>query len=167
MAIAKKDKNNVVVIKYEPKKNTSTRVARVHRRGIFSDTVETLDENKNKTFVKTVNIDSKKNWGVFIKILGFLVILLLAVYVIQSAQGTATPKTFTSFLEYFTTNTPDIQIPFITVPSLQIADWGVFNAIREFVLLNIKLFNVLIFVVNGLINLVSYIALVFQWIFTV
>lgn len=124
------------------------------------------DERSLSSAAKSVNVDHKKSWGAFIKILGFLVVLMLAVYIIQSAQGTATPKTFTSFLEYFTTNTSDIQIPFITVPSLQIADWGVFNAIREFILLQIKLFNVLIFVVNGVINLVSYITFVFQWIFT-
>lgn len=166
MAKGYKDKNNVVVIKYEPKRNTERVVKRDIHKGFFKTTDISIDENNNKVSTTTRTFSSASAGNFILKIIGFIIILLLSVYVINVARGGATPKTFTSFLEMIT-NSPTVEVPFLNLPSTALGDWGAFNFLRSFIMLMIQSVNIFIFLLNGIINFVQYVVYFAQWIFTV
>lgn len=90
-------------------------------------------------------------------VFGLLIILCIASFILQQQSNpNATPLTFTALLKSLE-NVPSVSIPFINVGMIQLGDWGLFNFLRDFIKLLIQIPNVLIFLINGVMNLVSYV----------
>ncbi|MBQ8429137.1 MAG: hypothetical protein IJX30_03465 [Clostridia bacterium] len=98
-----------------------------------------------------------------VKILGVVVLLLIIANLIGLfTSDQVYIKTFSAFLEYLS-DFPSISLGW-EIPSLSV-DWtGILEPIADFINLNIKILNFLIFIVEGLVNLCVGVLYIFRWI---
>lgn len=106
------------------------------------------------------------NHHALMSILGIVFLILLLAVLIRRFKGVGSYPTFTGFLEYFTSIQPP-EIPFTSLTVTDLGDWGWFNFFREFVMSFMSILDVLIFFVNGLLSVITYVALFFTWLFVV
>lgn len=97
-------------------------------------------------------------------LLSLVVCVLLVAMLIRKFTGNNTVPTFTSFLE-FLTNIDTPTIPFLNVTPVSLGDWGVFNFLRDFIIIFVDLGNVILFLVNGMWIIINYVFVFFRWLF--
>lgn len=96
-------------------------------------------------------------------ILSFIVLALIAVYIVRYSDGGFTVPTFSSLLEMLS-NVPDISISLETIVPISL-DWGVFNFLRDFFNVFVKLFNLVLWIADNLLICLEYIFYFLRWIF--
>lgn len=91
--------------------------------------------------------------------------ILLVFLLFRKFMGNSNIPTFSSFLEMLTTvKTPEV--PFVSFSFTSItASWGVFDFLKDFLNLFVDAFNVILFLINGLISLASYVMFFCRWLF--
>lgn len=130
---------------------------------------KTLKANKFDLKVSKMNLRKEKRAlrservGQAVSIFGIITAILLIVAVFRMLNGSSIP-TFESFLDMLI-NLETVDIGFINNSVIVLEDWGFWNFIRNFLAFFIDIFNVIIFVFNGLINLVIYAYSILRWIF--
>ena len=92
------------------------------------------------------------------------ILLIIAVFRITYNPVSNNVPSLTNLLDYLTTINP-VDIGFINDSVIVLGDWGIFNFLRDFVSFFIQIINVIIFIFNGLINIVLYAYSVLRWIF--
>lgn len=130
----------------------------------FSDKTEQSFEN-----IIPKNIDYETEYhviytGALTRILGIIIVLMLLATLIRKLNGSDVTPTFTSFLELFS-NVPEVAIPFQDFSAVNFGDWGVFNFLRDFISMLAEIVNVLIFLFNGIISVITYVVYFFRWLF--
>ena len=100
------------------------------------------------------------------KIIGIVFFILLTALLLRKLFGGAdySLPTFSSLFEKLSTADKS-SIPFIDSVYVVLGDWGVFNFLKSFVSFFIDIFNVLIFVFNGLLSVIKYITWFITWLF--
>lgn len=98
------------------------------------------------------------------RILSLVFLILLAVMIFRKFTGNNNIPTFTSFLEMLT-NIETPTIPFVNYSFTSLGDWGVFNWLRDFLNVFVDLFNVILFLVNGIISLFQYVTNFIMWLY--
>lgn len=127
-------------------------------------------QQKNKQ--RAINRDNFSSVGSVIKIV-FLFIILA--YVLSLVRGNAHLPTFTSLLEYLSTSFETIPtVPFtnfnLTNMSPWVVDLGVLGTLSftwlqyPFIVI-MRIVDVLIFLINGIISVINFIITLFSWLF--
>lgn len=98
------------------------------------------------------------------RILSLVFLILLAVMIFRKFTGNNNTPTFTSFLDMLT-NIETPTIPFVNYSFTTLGDWGVFNWLRDFLNVFVDLFNVILFLVNGIISLFQYVTNFILWLY--
>lgn len=142
-------------------KNSNNEVKGNKLPSSFDKTATTSIEGKQEKEPKNSHFSPK----VSISLLSLIFMVLVVVMLFRKFTGNNTIPTFTSFLEMLTSiKTPTIpfsDFSFTTIAS----DWGIFNGFKSFLNMFVSLFNVLIFLANGLMTLGSYIYFFVRWLF--
>lgn len=123
---------------------------------------------KDKSALKSAKRNLKKDFGSrSSQILGIILVIMLIAVAIRFAMGSESIPTFTGFLETLT-SAPEINIPFLTqTTGIIMADWGIFNFIRDFINTLMQIVDVLIFFFNGILSVLTYVVYFFRWLFIV
>lgn len=101
----------------------------------------------------------------FTRIFGIILCFMLIIMIIRITQGNQ-PPTFTGLLEKLST-APVPTIPFINSSSITIGNGGaLFGWLTDFLRLFVDMFNVSIFLINGLMSILTYVLWLLQWIFS-
>lgn len=98
------------------------------------------------------------------RILSLIFCILLIVMIFRKFTGNNNTPTFTSFLDMLT-NVKTPSIPFVNFSFTVLGDWGVFNFLRDFLNVFVDLFNVILFLVNGIISLFQYVTSFITWLY--
>lgn len=106
------------------------------------------------------------NINMFSKIGSLVIGILLLALLIRYTQNQFEPilPTFTSLLEKFSSSEV-ASVPFLNTNSIFISDWGVLEFLKVLFEGLLSLINVLLFFVNGIISVISYIVWFMQWLF--
>ena len=99
-----------------------------------------------------------------IKIFGIAFSVIVLCLILRRLSGLEDMPTFAGFLEMIT-NVPEVAIPFQVFNQTTLGDWGVFNFLRDFISILLQLVNVAIFLVNGVVSVITYVVYFFQWLF--
>lgn len=96
---------------------------------------------------------------------GILFVLLIALLIRMVGMYTTAP-TFTGLLETLQ-SVPEIKIPFLsTVTSNTLnSSWAILDGFRVFLRTILDLVDVAIFMVNGILSLITYIVYFMRWLF--
>lgn len=97
-------------------------------------------------------------------ILGLIFVVLILAVLIRRFNNSEDIPTFTSLLE-FLSNIKSFEIPFTHFELFNLPDWGIFNFLRDFIMVIGQIVNVGIFICNGIIALIQYIVVFCQWLF--
>ena len=98
------------------------------------------------------------------RILSLVFSILLLVMIFRKFTGNSNTPTFTSFLDMLT-NVKTPSIPFVNYSFSALGDWGVFNFLRDFLNVFVDLFNVILFLVNGIMSLFQYVVSFLGWLY--
>lgn len=124
---------------------------------------------KNNSVDDGVTVESSKpvNAGsMILKVLGIILSLLIIVSVARILNGNGVIPSFYSLL-LKATEISSAPIPFLSITSTMLGDWGVFNFLREFLSVLLGSVDIIIFLLNGLITLANYVIIVVSWVFGV
>lgn len=108
---------------------------------------------------------NKKAFKVVMSLFSLILMVLIVAMLFRKFVGSKSIPTFTSFLELLTTvKTPSI--PFSDFSFTAIAsDGGIFDFLKNFLNMFVALFNVIVFLANGLMSLGSYVYFFVRWLF--
>ena len=99
------------------------------------------------------------------KLLGIVLVLCIVSMIIQRFQGGDGIPSFQSLFNFLSGWDPPAQIPFLSFNSFTSQDWGFFNFIKDLFVMLAQVLNVLVFFFNGVVTVVSYIVVLFHWLF--
>ena len=100
-----------------------------------------------------------------LSLLSLVVCVLLVAMLIRKFTGNNTVPSFTSLLE-FLSSVKAPTIPFLKGFSLSPLDeWAIMDGLRVFLNSFVDLFNVVIFIFNGILSVITYVVIFFQWLF--
>lgn len=99
-------------------------------------------------------------------ILGIVFLLIFGAVLIRRFSDNDTIPTFESLLSFLTT-IKSFKIPFVDFATVGFfaSDWGLLNVLRDFFAGFSNLFNVIIFLLNGIIILCQYTVIFLRWFF--
>lgn len=114
--------------------------------------------------------------------LKLIILFPLLLSLISILQGTPRIPTFTSLLEGLSEFDVIPTLPFLNFTTYDLGSWTIsigsseglfgaqitllsFNWLRDFVYYILQVFNVLVFIVNGLVNVVNFVIFFAKWIF--
>lgn len=122
-----------------------------------------IEENsvQHKTFIRS----SGRADFTICKLLGFVLLLCLVSMLIQRFQGGDGIPSFQSLFNFLSGWKPPLQIPFLSFNSFTSEDWGILNFIKDLFVMLAQVLNVLVFFFNGLVTVISYVVVFFQWLF--
>lgn len=122
------------------------------------------EERRNRTSLARENrLNRRELVSTGKSFVAILLAVLLLVLLIRVMNGSSIP-TFTSFLELLS-SAPTVKVPFLSTVGTALGDWGVFNFLRDFIAFFNNIVNVLVFLFNGLANLVVYVVWFVRWLF--
>ncbi len=124
---------------------------------------EDFPDSRNRSYERRGEFE-KKSSGVPLGIFSLVVCVFLVAVLIRKFTGNNIIPTFTSFLE-FLTNIETPTIPFLNVTPVSLGDWGVFNFLRDFIIIFVDLGNVILFFINGIWIVINYVLVFFRWLF--
>lgn len=99
------------------------------------------------------------------KLLCIVLLLCIASMLIQRFQGGDGIPSFQSLFNFLSGWNPPLQIPFLSFNSFTSEDWGFLNFIKDLFVMLAQVLNVLVFFFNGLVTVISYVVVFFQWLF--
>lgn len=126
-----------------------------------------IDNQYNKVRYKQKSrFIRRENASFIFRILAIVLGVLLFATIIRYSQSPSDPviPTFTGLFQKLTETEP-MNVPFIDLGSIDLGDWGSFNFLRDFLMTLMSIVNVLIFFINGIINCITYIVWVLDWLF--
>lgn len=128
---------------------------------------ETLQKGIEESSVqhKTVIRSSGLADSTICKLLGIVLSLCIASMLIQRFQGGNGIPSFQSLFNFLSSWNPPAQLPFLSFNSFTSQDWGILNFIKDLFVMLAQVLNVLVFFFNGLVTVVSYVVVLFQWLF--
>ena len=168
--IYKKYKSPDMAVSYRGKKfyESPSAVKKVRKK--YNSPSANIVEKKVPISSRWNKLRSSTQTGVGITSLVFTILfaILLVCNLVRFSLGAENYPTLATFLEYLT-EAPEVQIPYVNFD-----EWGIFKdewAILDFLrgLLNFALqsFNVVLFFINGLVSVVTYVVYLFRWLFVV
>ena len=109
---------------------------------------------------------TKKTFNKGLGIIGYVFLLLLIATLIRVMVGSQSMPTFTGFLETLST-APTVEIPFISfdITNFLGGEWVILDELRRALAFLLSTFNVVIFFVNGIVSVITYITFLFRWLF--
>lgn len=153
--------------------NTSTKISRakVFNKNFASGNKSSSGKFKNVsrnsfagTSVDNVAV-SASGIGIAVKLFGIILLLCIVSMLIQRFQGGEGIPSFQSLFNFLSGWNPPLQIPFLTFNSFTSQDWGILNFIKDLFVMLAQVLNVLVFFFNGLVTVISYVVVFFQWLF--
>lgn len=153
--------------------NTSTKISRakVVNKNFASGLKVSSGKFKNVsrnslagTSVDNVGV-SASGVGLAVKIVGIILLLCIVSMLIQRFQGGDGIPSFQSLFNFLSGWNPPFQIPFLSFNSFTSQDWGILNFIKDFFVMLAQVLNVLVFFFNGVVTVISYVVVFFQWLF--
>lgn len=150
-------------------------IKKKHSREVYSRARDIQRYRKKVEFEQRVTEYNKQNKersqavqyysSAFTKVLGVVFCIMLIIMIIRITQGNQ-PPTFTGLLEKLST-APVPTIPFINSSSITIGNGGtLFGWLTDFLRLFVDMFNVIIFLINGFMSILTYVLWLLQWIFS-
>lgn len=116
---------------------------------------------KNRSRLRSDRINGTINFGV--RIIGLVFTLLLLFSIVRLSVNGQVPS-FTNLLNLFSTMKP-VTVPFISAPSIVLGEWVILDFIRQFLEFFVNIFNVIIFMFNGLLSIVQYCLVFLRYMF--
>lgn len=109
---------------------------------------------------------TKKTFDKGLGVIGYVFVLLLIATLIRVMVGSQSLPTFTGFLETLST-APAVEIPFISFDMTNFlgGEWAILDELRRVFAFLLSTFNVVIFFVNGIVSVITYITFLFRWLF--
>lgn len=84
---------------------------------------------------------------------------------ISSTNSESIIPRFSDLMLFFTNDVETFQIPLLDLDSITFGDWGAFDFLKVFIESLAKIVNVALFIVNGLIQLITFVFWIIQWLF--
>lgn len=110
---------------------------------------------------------SKRYFGILGTVLSFILVALLITTLIRLSFGTYSIPTFTDLLETLS-NVPSVEIPFTNFEFSTVdVDSSFFQFLLEIANMVTRLLDVVIFILNGIIQIITYVVYFFKWIFVI
>lgn len=103
--------------------------------------------------------------GLAVKLVGIILLLCIVSMLIQRFQGGDGIPSFQSLFNFLSGWNPPLQIPFLSFNSFTSQDWGILNFIKDLFVMLAQVLNVLVFFFNGVVTVISYVVVFFQWLF--
>ncbi len=153
--------------------NTSTKVSRANvvnknfSSGMKGSSGNLKNVSRNSfagTSVDKVGV-SASGVGLAVKFVGIILLLCIVSMLIQRFQGGDGIPSFQSLFKFLSGWNPPFQIPFLSFNSFTSQDWGILNFIKDLFVMLAQVLNVLVFFFNGLVTVISYVVVFFQWLF--
>lgn len=109
---------------------------------------------------------TKKTFNKGLGVIGYVFLLLLIATLIRVMVGSQSMPTFTGFLETLS-SAPTVEIPFISFDMTNFlgGEWVILDELRRALAFLLSTFNVVIFFVNGIVSVITYITFLFRWLF--
>ena len=129
-----------------------------HNYRYYKTQTRSFGAKKSRFTLKTFN----KGLGV----IGYVFVLLLIATLIRVMVGSQSLPTFTGLLDTLST-APTIEIPFISFDMTNFlgGEWLILDELRRVLAFLLSTFNVVIFFVNGIVSVITYITFLFRWLF--
>lgn len=153
--------------------NTSTKISRaklvnknfVSGMKVSSGNLKNVSRNSFAgTSVDNVGV-SVSGVGLAVKLVGIILLLCIVSMLIQRFQGGDGIPSFQSLFNFLSGWNPPLQIPFLSFNSFTSQDWGILNFIKDLFVMLAQVLNVLLFFFNGVVTVISYVVVFFQWLF--
>lgn len=99
-------------------------------------------------------------------ILGIVFAIILIAVLIRIFTGSTNIPTFTGFLEMLQ-DVPNVQIPFLSTvtTNILVEPWAILDGLRVFLRTILNVVDVVIFLINGLLSVATYVVYFFRWLF--
>ena len=153
--------------------NTSTKISRakvVNKNfasgmKVSSGNLKSVSRNSSAgTSVDNVGV-SASGVGLAVRLVGIIFLLCIVSMLIQRFQGGDGIPSFQSLFHFLSGWNPPLQIPFLSFNSFTSQDWGILNFIKDLFVMLAQVLNVLVFFFNGVVTVISYVVVFFQWLF--
>lgn len=171
--MAKKNKNPIGFAPPTPKKQRFRLFSR-KSKGRYSGTHIgfTGDLNSSEPKVpfsdrwKSAQDSTRAGVGGLRLVLTIVFFILLVSMLTRMLTGSDSIPTFAGFLNYLQ-DAPEVQIPYINFSEVELSteDWGIFEFLRRTIVFFLQSLNITVFLINGLMSVVTYIVFVFKWLF--
>lgn len=98
-------------------------------------------------------------------LLSIVLAILLGVSLMRISLGKYQIPSFTEFLNVIS-NVPVPEIPFLDLSFTDLSgDWGVLSFLKSFIIPLTRIIDTVLFFINGIISVITYLAYFFGWVF--